>query len=213
MVWIALVLTGVMTGIAAGPVLHLLPEPTTTEPKRPYRELATVGFTALVTACSVLALGVVAARLPAEAWPTWIPLATVGVLLAVIDAMTTYLPYRLTVALWLFGLAGVGVSVALSDEPASLLMRIALGAIGAWAFFWLFWRLSRGIGFGDVRLAPVLGGVTASVSGDLVLAGLLIGTLLGAAHGLLLRARGKGGPFPYGPALVTGSFVALALLG
>lgn len=154
MVWIALVLTGVMTGIAAGPVLHLLPEPTTTEPKRPYRDLATVGFTALVTACSVLALGVVAARLPAEAWPTWIPLATVGVLLAVIDAMTTYLPYRLTVALWLFGLAGVGVSVALSDEPASLLMRIALGAIGAWAFFWLFWRLSRGIGFGDVRLAP-----------------------------------------------------------
>ncbi|WP_425309819.1 A24 family peptidase [Ammonicoccus fulvus] len=212
--WIALVLTGVMTGIATGPVLHLLPEPATTEPKRPYRELATVGFAALVTACSMLALGVVAARLPAEAWPIWIALATVGVLLAAIDAMTTYLPYRLTVALWAFGLVGTGVSVALSDEPASLLMRIALGAIGAWVFFWLFWRLSRGsIGFGDVRLAPVLGGVTASVSGDLVLTGLLIGTLVGAAHGLLLRARGKGGPFPYGPALVIGSFVALALLG
>lgn len=211
--WIALVLTGVMTGIATGPVLHLLPEPTTKEPKRLYRDLATVGFATVVTVGSVLALGVVAVRLPAEAWPIWIPLATVGVLLAAIDAMTTYLPYRLTVALWVFGLAGTAVSVALSDEPASLLMRIALGAIGAWVFFWLFWRLSRGIGFGDVRLAPVLGGVTASVSGDLVLAGLLIGTLLGAAHGLVLRARSRGGPFPYGPALVTGSFVALAILG
>lgn len=211
--WIALLLTSVMTGIATIPVLQLLPEPVTDEPKRPYRELATVGVATLVVACSALALGVVAIRLPPAAWPIWIPLATIGVLLGVIDAMTTYLPYRLTVALWLAALAGTAAALALSSEPATLAVRIGLGAFGAWAFFWLFWRVTRGIGFGDVRLAPVLGGATAGVSVDLVLAGLLIGSLLGAAHGMVVRARGGTGPFPYGPALLAGSFVALALLG
>lgn len=210
--------TGVITGLLAGPTLRRLPEPVgahKTAGKVPYRQVASRRFAVVVAACSVAALLVVAARVDPALWPVWLPLATIGVLLAGIDAVTTWLPLRLTQGLWSFTAAGFVVAVAMTTplDRTQLVARGLLGAAAVGGFFWLFWWFTNGIGFGDVRLAPVLGVTAASVSFSAVVLGLLAGSLVGAAHGIVRRARGRAGPFPYGPALVIGIFAGLVLVG
>lgn len=210
-----LMVAGVLMLLATGPVLRSLPEPREgdTDDKIPYRALATRRFALAVTGCALAALAIVVIRLPPPGWPLWLPLGTLGILLIGIDAATTWLPLRLTHALWLATAAMALVGIAVTADPVAVAGRVALGAVLVGGFFWLFWRVIGGLGFGDVRLAPVLGAVTASVSWQVLAAALLIGTLLGALHGVALRLRGRAGPFPYGPALVAGAFVALAVAG
>lgn len=210
-----LLLAGAITGLTAPAVLRRLPEPGSGEDKVPYRALATWEFAWATGACAVAALAVVAARLPVAIWPVWIPLATLGVLLAGIDAVTTWLPLRLTRILWAATLISATVTLGLVDPGlrGGLAMRMVIGAIVVGAFFWAFWRWIGGLGFGDVRLAPVLGAVTASVSWQILVLGLLIGTGLGALHGVVRQVRSRAGPFPYGPSLIAGAFVAVAVTG
>lgn len=74
-----------------------------------------------------------------------------------------------------------------------------------------------GMGFGDVKLALLMGlslGWVANGAGSaayLVMIALFIGSLVGIVFGLLVRvARGRGGAFPFGPALAFGTvFVVL----
>jgi len=74
-----------------------------------------------------------------------------------------------------------------------------------------------GMGFGDVKLALLMGlamGWVASSAGDaayLVMVALFIGCIVGIVFGLAVRlARGRGGAFPFGPALALGTvFVVL----
>lgn len=218
--------TGVVTGLLTGPALRLLPEPVAgagapdsadaadaadAAAKIPYRQLASPRFAVGIAACSMAALLVVAARADPSLWPAWIPLATIGTFLVGIDAVTTWLPLRLTQALWGSAALGLAVTVAISTpaERAGLAFRILLGGAVVTVFFWSFWWLTGGLGFGDVRLAPVLGATASSVSFNAAVVGLIAGTLLGALHGLVRRLRNRSGPFPYGPALVVGVFAGL----
>lgn len=214
--WIVLV-AGALTGLASGPVLRTLPESAADlqEGKPRYADLASRRFSLAIASCAVAAGLVLIATLPPAAWPVWVPLATIGVLLAGIDAVTTWLPLALTRALWLATGAATGVQILLapSAERGPLALRMVLGATAVGAFFWVFWRLTGGLGFGDVRLAPVLGAALASVSWNALLAGLLLGTVLGAIFGVLRQLRKHTGPFPYGPALVAGAFWGLVLTG
>ena len=212
-----LLAAGPLTGVMSGPVLRALPEPPEElrDGKPPYAELATRRFALAVACCSMAACAVLIATLSPQAWPLWFPLATLGVLLVSIDAVTTWLPLVLTRALWLATGAGATLHLWLVPAPerGALMLRLMLGAAAVGGFFWGFWRLSGGLGFGDVRLAPVLGAVLASVSWPAVIAGLLLGTILGAALGLIRQLRKRAGPFPYGPALVVGTFLGAALAG
>lgn len=212
----AVLLGGTITGGAAPPVLRALPEPTDADATKVlYRALATRGFAVGVAALSVAALAVVAARVPASLSPLWVPLASVGVLLVAIDALSTWLPLPLTRALWVTTGAGALAAIALAEPAARgpLIVRVLVGAAAVGGFFWLFWRLAGGLGFGDVRLAPILGAATAAISGEVLILGLLIGTGLGALHGGVRHIRRLAGPFPYGPPLILGSFVSLAVWG
>lgn len=213
----ALLAGSLATGLLTGPVLRRLPEPTgaETENKVRYRQLATRRFSTGVTACSMAGLLVVAVRMEPAMWPAWVPLATVGVFLVTIDALTTWLPLQLTHLLWAAATLGLTLAVALApdSERLHLATRIILGALLVGGFFWVFWWFAGGLGFGDVRLAPVLGATAATGSTNLVVVALLTGTVAGAVHGIVRRVRGRPGPFPYGPALVLGVFVALASVG
>jgi leader peptidase (prepilin peptidase)/N-methyltransferase len=74
----------------------------------------------------------------------------------------------------------------------------------------LIWRVSHGFGFGDVRLAGLIGIVAGSRGGAFALAAFFLGTLVGAAWALVQRRRkGIDEPFAYGPALLLGPLVAL----
>jgi leader peptidase (prepilin peptidase)/N-methyltransferase len=95
---------------------------------------------------------------------------------------------------------------------AALLGRSAVGA-GAAALLYLgLWRLSRGgLGFGDVRLAPVLGAAGAAVGWPTLVTTLLLGSLAGAVVGVVLALRGRRGAFPYAPSMLAGAFLACGL--
>ena len=89
--------------------------------------------------------------------------------------------------------------------------RAAIGAVAVGGFFYVLWRLTGGIGFGDVRLMVTVGAVTAAASASVAFNAVLLGSIVGAVWGIVrLRIKGPG-PFPYGPALWSGPFLALAL--
>ena len=95
------------------------------------------------------------------------------------------------------------------NKVAALIGFMLCVAVGG--FFALFWRLTGGIGFSDVRLMACVGAITAAASIDLAIAATLAGTILGACWGLLRRVLGRSGQFAYGPALWAGPFLALLL--
>ena len=99
---VAIALTvAIAATLLARPVLRRLPEPADGDDKPLYRELGSIQF---LVSCGVLA-GVATAlswlSLPRYAQPSWSVLAILGVLLAAIDARTSWLPLRLTQAAWL----------------------------------------------------------------------------------------------------------------
>ncbi|MDI6883130.1 MAG: prepilin peptidase [Patescibacteria group bacterium] len=88
-----------------------------------------------------------------------------------------------------------------------------LSAFSAGAFFFLIWFLSRGkwMGFGDVKLAFLIG---LFLSWPNILVSLFSAFLIGAIIGLGLLALGKKNlksEVPFGPFLVTGTFIGLFL--
>ncbi len=209
------VLTATVVGLAAGPVLRRLAEPVPGdipdgEIKTPYRELAGVRF-ALGAAMIAFVLSWTSWTLlePVGQGP-WVVLASIGVLLALIDLRTTWLPRRLTQLGWLLSVLALGISSGLSADTRPLLGG-CLGALGAAAVYWLVWALSRGgFGFGDVRYAPLIGAAAGSVSWSLWIWALLIGTVVGAVVGLTRLVRRRRQAFPYAPSMLLGCYLALA---
>ncbi|MGD8216010.1 prepilin peptidase [Aestuariimicrobium sp. Y1814] len=147
-----------------------------------------------------------------------VALAAAGAALVVVDAHTTYLPARLhwlTVALVMLG--GL-LGVTLGEPPGRWLvfaLGALFGAVAGYALFWVVWRFGDGFGYGDVRLAGLVGGFAGAMGiqpwWQSLLASAVIGAVLGIGVALWRRRRPSplGSAFPYGPALWAGPFVAL----
>lgn len=208
--------TALATALLTPPVLRRLPEPVpepgpAAEHKVPYRALARPPFVLACTLVSAGAAGLAWAVLPMPLQPLWTVLAVGGVLLAAIDARTTWLPARLVHGAW----AAMAVAALISAAWASswtLLLRTAGGAAVAGGLYLLVWLVSRGgFGFGDVRFAPLIGAATAADSVALLTTALVAGTLVGGLHGLVRLVRRRRGPFPYAPAMLGGGYLAVLL--
>jgi leader peptidase (prepilin peptidase) / N-methyltransferase len=206
----AAVLTGLATAAAVRPVLQALPEPPDQPGKVAYRSLLTAR---LLLICGLLAAGGTAVawqRVPPATLPLWTVLSTCGVLLAVIDAKTTWLPLRLTQAAWLLMLLSVAAGWALGGGW-QLAVRTVAGAAIAGALYFLGWLITRGgFGFGDVRYAPLLGAAAAACSWRLLIGALIMGTVVGGLYGLARLAHRRRGPFPYAPSMLAGTYLAVA---
>ena len=75
-------------------------------------------------------------------------------------------------------------------------------------------HLAGGMGLGDVKLAPLLGALTAAaVPGGAVLAVVLAFLVGGVAAAVVLLRRGPASRMPFGPPMLLGAWAALALLG
>jgi leader peptidase (prepilin peptidase) / N-methyltransferase len=208
---LAAVLTGIATAAATRPVLHMLPEPVDQPQKPAYRSLPTRRFVLLCGALAALTTFLAWHSVPMTARPLWFVLSTCGVLLAVVDSRTTWLPLRLTQAAWLLMLLALAAGLALGGGW-QLLIRAAVGAAVAGTLYFLGWLITRGgFGFGDVRFAPLLGAASAASSWQLLMWTLTLGTAVGGLCGLLQLARRRRGPFPYAPAMLAGAYLAVAL--
>jgi leader peptidase (prepilin peptidase) / N-methyltransferase len=206
---VAVALTiAVAAALVAGPVLRRLPEPADGDGKPLYRDLGSTPF--LIT-CGVLA-GVATAvswlTLPHYAQPAWFVLAIAGVLLASIDARTSWLPLRLTRAAWV-AMAVAALLAASLGGDLGVALRAAAGAGIAGGLYFVVWLISRGgFGFGDVRFAPLLGAAAAAESWALLWLTLLLGTVAGGLVGVVRLTRGRREPFPYAPAMLVGAYAA-----
>ena len=206
----AAALTGLATAAAVRPVLQALPEPPDQPDKVAYRSLPT---TRLILLCALLSASGAALAwqgVPVATLPLWTVLSSCGVLLAVIDAKTTWLPLRLTRAAWSLMLLGVVVGWALGGGW-QLVIRTVVGASIAGTLYFLGWLITRGgFGFGDVRYAPLLGAAAAAGSWRLLMWALTMGTVLGGLYGMARLALGRRGPFPYAPPMLAGTYLAVA---
>ncbi len=195
-------------GVVTIPVLGMLPEPVPSEGKIRYADLATPRFAATVALAVLLAAFSVVANAPPETFPVWLGLVGPGVLAAAVDARTTYLPKRLCHVSWLLTAVGV-VLAAVTNRSGQPVVGAALGALTVGGFFWLLWRFTRGIGFGDVRLMVTAGAVCGVYGPAMIGWAVLAGTAIGAIWGIWHRLVRGPGPFAYGPGLLTGPLVAL----
>jgi leader peptidase (prepilin peptidase) / N-methyltransferase len=200
---LAAIATALVTILLARPILGWLPEPGDGKPN--YRELGTTGF---LINCGVLA-GLATAlswlSLPLYAQPMWSVLASLGLLLAAIDARTSWLPLNLTRIAWLAMAAAGVLSAALGGMWVA--GQAVTGAVIAGALYLLVWLVSRGgFGFGDVRFAPLLGAAAAADSWTLLWLTLLLGTVVGGLVGLLRLAKGWREAFPYAPSMLIGAY-------
>lgn len=155
---------------------------------------------------------VIGASVPPDRWPVWIGICTVGVLLAWIDARTTWLPAGLTRILGLATLVGYLAVTAgrwIDGEPVLHTLIPGLVALGAGALFLVVHLSSRGaLGFGDVRLIVPLVLAAASVSLQTAMAALLVGTVGAACWAVVRRLISGRTEFAYGPWLVAGCLLA-----
>ncbi len=208
--------------VGARPVLARLPEPASSDQgpggKVPYATLPTRTFVLGCAALSGVAVGLSWLLVPAAARPLWAVLGTVGLLLAAVDARTTWLPLPLTRAAWLLmGVAGLlaGGVAGIGDGPGAALRTLldaALGAALAGGLYLLVWLITRGgFGFGDVRFAPLVGAPAAVPTFTMLLWALLLGSLVGGVVGVIRLAQRRPGPFPYAPAMAAGAYLALVV--
>jgi leader peptidase (prepilin peptidase)/N-methyltransferase len=137
--------------------------------------------------------------------PLLLVLGTAGVALAMIDIDHHRLPDAIVLPLYPIALVGFVLAGLLGGDWAWL---SAVAGLGSWlALIGGMWLLSggRAMGFGDVKLAPVLGATLGWIG---ISSALLLGGLVGAAL-LLGRRAHRGSQIPFGPYLLAGALAGL----
>ncbi|MFT4082282.1 MAG: prepilin peptidase [Nocardioides sp.] len=196
-----------------------LTQPLTESAKEPYADVAAsphLGrWTALVSAVAAGAVALVLG--PDRALVGWLPSIPVLVLLAVVDWRTRLLP-RLVV----LPVTGALLVLLLAEyaiwHDTRVLVRALVAMLMARSVFWLLWFIRRaGMGFGDVRLAALIGLLLGRLGWQQWLLGLygalIIFVLWGVGRALALRSPAAlRQALPFGPFLALGA-LAGALLG
>ena len=185
------------------------------DPEAPDLAALVTARSALVVGVAALACGLALWREPPTAWLLWGPYLALGAPLVAVDARTTFLPRRLHYVV-VIGMGVGGIVLAVIAPGAAL--GALVGAIAAFAFFYVAWRLTANLGFGDVRLVLLIGAVAGQSGVTAWTTALLAGTVLGALHGighaLWARRDPERAPhFAYGPALWLGPIVAASVAG
>ena len=111
--------------------------------------------------------------------------------------------------------AALLVAGALLDGALPAAGRAALGGVAYFAGMLVLALGARGgLGFGDVKLAFLLGTFLAYREWDILAVGAFLAFLLGGVISLLLlvfRIKGRKDAIPFGPYLVIGAYLALGL--
>ncbi|MDR0626898.1 MAG: prepilin peptidase [Bifidobacteriaceae bacterium] len=173
-------------------------------------------YPAVEAVTAVLFVSVAVFIQPLAAVPAYLYAAAVAVALTAIDARTTRLPdaivlpsypvlaVLLALASWLVGDWGA-------------LLRAAVGGLGLLVAYGLVHVLvPRGMGFGDVKLAGLIGLVLAYQGWGPLAVGALGAFLMGALWGIGVIVKNRGGrgtAIPFGPWMCAGAVLGCAVGG
>lgn len=199
-----------------------LPEPPPKEPvegeepptpKIPYADLAAAPGLAWRSALAAAAAGAICGAALGADWSLLflLYLCPVGVALAWVDWRLRLLPTALIRPSYLVVGVLVVVAALAAGEPRRLLGAL-VGLVVLRGLYWLLWRFTPGMGFGDVRLSGVIG----LVLGYLGLPALLVGGYAGFVLGVLLWVPMRllrlttDRSFPFGPFMLLGVLVGVA---
>lgn len=147
--------------------------------------------------------------------PAYLYLGALGVALALIDFDVKRLPNVLTLPAYVVGPLLLVLAVLSRDGGGWSALLRALGGLAAmFAFYFVLWygTRGRGMGFGDVKLAGVVGLFLAFLGWQVWLVGLFAGFFVGGVVGIALMAGGRAGrktKVPYGPFMLLGALIAV----
>ncbi len=163
-------------------------------------------LTAVVFAAVAVKLGTDAAL------PAFLFLAGVGIALALIDLDVHRLPDALTLPSYAVGVLLLGAAAVFQGSATPLLR----GLLGMAALFALYFLLAlaypAGMGFGDVKLAGVLGLYLGWLGWGPWAVGAFAAFLLGGLTGIALMAGGRAGrksAIPFGPFMLAGTLLGV----
>lgn len=167
----------------------------------------------LVEVATGVVFAVMAVRFGLDALlPAYLYLAAIGVALWMIDLDVKRLPNAIVLPSYVVAGALLTVAAAVTGEWADLL-RAGLGMAALYGFYFLLaFIYPAGMGFGDVKLAGVLGLYLGYLGWAEVVAGGFLGFLFGGVVGLALMAVSRAGrksQIPFGPFMLAGALVAI----
>lgn len=167
----------------------------------------------LVEAATASLFVVVALRIGwSWALPAFLYLAAIGLALALIDLDTHRLPDAIVLPSYPVA-AALLVLASWGEGDWAALVRAAIGGAALWVlYFALAVAKPGGMGFGDVKLAGVLGLYLGWVGWGALVVGAFAAFLLGGIFsiGLLLSGRaGRGSGIPFGPWMIAGAAIGV----
>ncbi len=206
--------------------------PACDHPIRPYDNIPVVSWLVLRGRCRDCGAGI-SARYPlvelatgvafalTAAWVGWsvlLPFAlwlvAACIAMVLIDIEHHRLPNSLTLSTYAVVLAGLLLSAVLDGAWQSFLRAVAGGIVLALLYAALALAFPKGMGWGDVKLAAVVGTVMAWVSWGALVVGGFGAFLLGSLWGIGAIAVGRAGrksALPFGPFMVVAALAAVAI--
>ncbi len=144
--------------------------------------------------------------------PAHLYLAAIAVALAAIDLDVKRLPDVIVLPSYVVAPVLLAVASAGTGEWSAL-GRAALGGLALWGFYYALYRVKPGgMGFGDVKLAGVLGLYLAWWGWPQFLVGAFLAFLVGGVVSvalLLFSDAGRKTRIPFGPYMLAGALAAL----
>jgi leader peptidase (prepilin peptidase)/N-methyltransferase len=139
-------------------------------------------------------------------------LAAISVALAAIDLDVHRLPNAIVLQGFAVGIVLLGAA-SLASGDLEPIARAAAGASTFFAFYFLLaFAYPGGMGFGDVKLAGVLGLFLGFLGWQELIVGVAAAFILGGVLGILLIATGKASRksgIPFGPWMLAGAWVGV----
>jgi leader peptidase (prepilin peptidase)/N-methyltransferase len=147
------------------------------------------------------------------ALPAFLYLAAIGVALAFIDLDVKRLPDVIVLPSYAVAAVLLAVAAVAGKHPPHQLIGAVVGCVALYAFYFLLAVLKPGgMGFGDVKLAGVLGLYLGFLGWGPLVVGAFLAFLVGGLSGIALMATHRAGrksKIPFGPFMIVGSFVGV----
>ncbi|MFI5890888.1 prepilin peptidase [Actinoplanes sp. NPDC051513] len=143
--------------------------------------------------------------------PAYLYLAAVAIALAAIDIDLKRLPDRIVLPSYAIAPL-LMIPAVIAEHSWDAVIRGLIAAALLYAGYWILAVLPKGMGWGDVKLAPLLGFYLGWLGWSSVVVGAFAAFLLGGAAGVLLlaaRAATRKSRIPFGPYMLAGAFLAV----
>jgi leader peptidase (prepilin peptidase) / N-methyltransferase len=210
----ALIAGAALLGLVLGPWLAAVTVRLATRDDTAVPSRRRVALTAVIAAAALGAAPALAGVRPATAALAW--LGGAAVVLAGVDLASHRLPDRVVFPAAAGCAAALVVDAAVTGSWPAVVRAVAAAAVTFAVATGAAVLSPEGLGFGDVKLLGLLGLLLGWAGWGVLLGGVLFGLVLGAAGSLLLLATRRAGwrtAVPFGPPLLAGAYLALALAG